>query len=308
MFSTHNNDVTGRSATALLPAKPLARDLLPERLTIALGDGYRTTLYLHRPAPNVQEQGSILYLHGIQSHPGWFMESAALLSAKGYAVYQLTRRGSGDNGVARGHARGASQLLDDLDCACRFVLQQRSSASLHMVGISWGGKWGTCYCLRPGRSVTVQTLTLVAPGIVPRVDVPWTTKAAIAISLLACPRRMFDIPLSDVELFTDNPEMRRYLEHDDLRMHKATARFLYASRQLDRTIADASDGALAMPTSLIMARRDRIIDNEATAATLRRLTLGRVRVTELDAAHTIEFEQDTAAFHRALLESLRTRP
>ena len=73
-------------------------------------------------------------------------------------------------------------------------------------------------------------------------------------------------------------------------------------------IARARPGALELPVTLVLARRDRIIDNAATAEVLRRLTDGRVNVVEIDAAHTIEFEPDPAAFYdvlRAAVQSSR---
>ena len=63
---------------------------------------------------------------------------------------------------------------------------------------------------------------------------PAAVKLKIALCLLCSPRRPFDIPLNEPELFTDNLELRRWLAADPLRLRKATARFLFVSRALDR--------------------------------------------------------------------------
>jgi len=55
-----------------------------------------------------------------------------------------------------------------------------------------------------------------------------------------------------------------------------------------------------MPTTLLLAKRDRIIDNAATRAVVERLTAHRAVVQELDAAHVLEFEPDPQPFYAAL--------
>jgi len=143
------------------------------------------------------------------------------------------------------------------------------------------------------------------------VDVPLSRKLAIALALLRRPApgaprgtAMFDVPLSDVELFTDNPPMRDYLARDPYRLHRATARFLFASRRLDSMLRAAS-AELSLPTTLLLAGRDRIVDNDATSRIIAHLTTGKAHVEQLDAAHTIEFEPNPAAFHAALLTAVR---
>ncbi|HAU36214.1 MAG TPA: hypothetical protein DCX07_00670, partial [Phycisphaerales bacterium] len=139
---------------------------------------------------------------------------------------------------------------------------------------------------------------------VPRVDVPFATKLAVAASLLLCPRKRFAIPLNDVELFTSNESKRQYLRDDPLRLHEATAQFLYASWQLDGMLRNLPAGCLTMPVTLLLARRDRIIDNATTLAAVQRLAGGRARVEEFDADHTLEFEPAPQPLHRALARAV----
>jgi len=61
---------------------------------------------------------------------------------------------------------------------------------------------------------------------------------------------------------------------------------------------------LTMPTTLLLARQDRIIDNAATRRTVGRLTAGRAVVEEFDGAHTLEFEQETGPYYQALAAAL----
>ncbi|MFA6135311.1 MAG: alpha/beta fold hydrolase [Phycisphaerae bacterium] len=302
-------------------ARPLPVGQMPECKPFELGDGYGTGVYFYRPATSAVARVPVVYLHGIQSHPGWFCASCAALAAAGHPVFAFVRRGSGHSRRRdRGHAASAEQLLEDLEVACKFALAQSgASGGVALLGVSWGGKLAACYTLWPRRTIELASLTLVAPGIVPQVDVPWATKAAIGLSLLLWPRKRFDVPLSDVELFTDNPAMRDYLRRDPVRLHRATARFLYASRELDRMLAvdarpatccmrngglaQSGGPAISVPTTLILAAHDRIINNDATRQVVDRLTAGRAVVKTLDGSHTLEFEPDPSPLFGAIVDA-----
>jgi len=277
----------------------------PRRVELSLRDGYATYGWLYAPAGDGgQPRPPVVYVHGIQSHPGWFTRSCGALARAGHAVLAVARRGSGENTVARGHARSAWQLMEDLDDAVVWMCKHTGAAKAHLVGVSWGGKLAAAYCqaVSGGRAtrdqfvVRVASLTLVAPGIVPRVDVGWRTKLAVASSLVGRPGRLFDIPLSDVALFTDNEAGRAFLRGDPHRLTRATARFLFASRVLDWRLSRAGAGGLTVPTTLLLASRDRIIDNDATATAIRRLTGGNARVVTLNGAHTMDFEESPDEF------------
>ena len=288
----------------------MANVVTPCRLDLELFDGYRTYVYFYPPPAGVKRLEPVLYVHGIQSHPGWFGGSSGALATAGFPVYQVARRGSGENRINPGHADSANQLFDDIDCAIDFVLAQEKigdqnlSAKVNLLGVSWGGKLLSCYCLGPDRAKRVKNLVLVAPGIVPQVDVGVSTKLAIAASLIFGGGRLFPIPLNEVELFTDNPARQQFLLDDSLRLHKATARFLFVSRMLDTMLKNPQAHSLRLPTTLLQANRDRIIDNKATKALLSKLAGENLQVHNLPAAHTIEFEQDPGEFYGLLVKAL----
>lgn len=293
------------SAGGLCLARPPAADINLHRETLKLPGGCEVLVLRHVRPASAAGRAPVLYVHGIQSHPGWFVGSAQALARAGSEVFQVTRRGSGTATVGRGDAASAGQLLDDVTAAADYVTGRTGAERIALVGVSWGGKLLAAWAL--DRAARAASLTLVAPGVVPVVDVPWATKLAIVAARLCCPRRHFDIPLNDVALFTDNPAMQEYLRGDPHRLRRATARFLVASAMLDRRLARAPKAALRVPTTLMLARRDRIIDNAATRRLLHRLTAGRLKVLELEAAHTIEFEPEPTAFHELLARALPGR-
>ncbi|MEN6426888.1 MAG: alpha/beta fold hydrolase, partial [Phycisphaerales bacterium] len=57
----------------------------------------------------------VVMLHGLYSHSGWFMQSAAFLASHGCPVYSFDRRGWGLSRESRGHAWSFRDLLDEID-------------------------------------------------------------------------------------------------------------------------------------------------------------------------------------------------
>ena len=278
-------------------------DRPPRRVVSVALDDYQTHLRVHEARGPAA--APVLMLHGIQSHPGWFVGSAEALAAAGHPVWQFQRRGSGTCTRERGHARSPRQLLADLDAAVDIVLAESGADRLHLVGISWGGKYAACYALDARRGRRIESLTLIAPGIASRVDISWTRKIAVGLCALAAPRRTFAIPLNDSALFTDNPVRREYIRNDPHALKRATASFLLTSRRMDRLLARASDGAIRPRMNLLLADRDRIIYNDATRAVASRLAGGGLNVVEFAGAHTLEFELDTAVVFQAMVDAVK---
>ena len=264
--------------------------------TIALPDGYAAAARWWRPS---DPRGAVLYFHGIQSHGGWYEQSAGLLAAQGFSVLMPDRRGSGFNRVQRGHADSAPQLLADAKATLQTLWRETGGASVHVVGVSWGGKLGVALADAAGDKV--RSLSLVAPGLFPKVDLTRTDKFRVAMAMLAERERMFDIPLNAPRLFTANPERIAFLDGDRLKLTQVSASFLLASRRLDRVVRQFSKSSWRGPIHLLLAGRDRIIDNEPTRRWFRSLPSPDRRLTEYpDAEHTIEFESDPAAFFHDL--------
>lgn len=272
----------------------------PEFRTWRMRDGYAIRGRAW-PARLADPPLTFVFLHGIQSHGGWFEYSASLLAESGCPVILPDRRGSGLNSASRGDVAHAQQWSEDLDDLVQAERAASPTPQIAAVGVSWGGKLAAAWALRGG--APLAGLLLVAPGVFPQVDVGWISRARIGLSLLVAPTRRFDIPLGDPALFTSNPRGQEFIRDDALKLERATARFLYLSARLDAMLRRRPSGALRAPATLLLAGSDRIIRNEPTMRWLRRVGAEPPVVRMFpEAAHTIEFESDVSEFSACLAE------
>lgn len=274
----------------------------PESVALTYSDGCAAYARYWQPASAVR--GAVLYLHGIQSHGGWFEMSAAALAEAGMHVLLPDRRGSGRNQFERGHARSAGRLLKDEAEGIAWLKAKAGTQKVSLVGVSWGGKLALAAAMRQPEEI--ENLVLAAPGLFPQVDLPGRQKLAVGVCAAVQPRRQFAIPLDEPELFTGNPQRQAFIRDDPLRLRTATARFLAASRMLDIQIRrQATRCEWPFGITFLLAGREQIIDNERTKQFARRLRCRSRRIVEhTKAAHTLEFEADPSEYLADLVAAI----
>ncbi len=254
--------------------------------------------------PVENARGTVVVIHGIQSHSGWYAGTCARLAEAGYETMAPDRRGSGLNKTQRGDATRwtvpADDLVEIIDDAHR-----RIARPVHLVAISWGAKLAVAACIR--RPGLVESLALIGPGLVPQVDVAFGEKLRVLLALPANPCKLFDVPLGDARLFTENPERVAFIENDPLSLRKVTARFLFQTRMLDRFVRRHAH-AMRTPALVMLAGKDRIVDNDRTRDLFGRFApLKREELVYPEASHTLEFEPDPEPMRRDLVRWLDER-
>ena len=267
-----------------------------EEISVRLPDGYQAYA---RYWTGSDPRGAVLYHHGIQSHCGWYETSAARLADAGYAVLQIDRRGSGRNSPDRGHAESAEQIIED-SLAARDELRRRSGLEdYHVVGVSWGGKLVVAAYVHDPTGV--RSLSLVTPGLFPKIGVSGSEMAKIGFAMLYQPHQLFDIPLNDPDLFTTVPRWQEFFRTDALTLRQCTANFYLASRRMDKITAKLPH-AKPVPLHLFIADDERIIDNDKTTTFIRELHWPRCRITTYPTArHSLEFEDDPQIYFNDLV-------
>jgi acylglycerol lipase len=240
-------------------------------------------------------RGTVVLLHGIVSHGGWYEATGQALAARGYEVFMPDRRGSGLNRFVSSAAAHWTVWRDDvLD-----LLRGRACGPVVLCGISWGAKLAVASAA--SEPDLIAGLGLLNPGLFAYQAPNALIRAGLKLSRwLPLDDRPIDIPLTDPALFTASPHWQHYIARDPLKLRQVT---LGAAREDVALTAYAQRAVtpLTMPILLVLSGRDRITDNAATLAYLSRLPSRDKTVCQYpEAAHTLDFEPDPSPYHAGL--------
>ena len=241
----------------------------------------------------------VVFLHGITSHGGWYHRSNAHLASHGFEVHFLDRRGSGLNADQPGDVERWTTWIDDV---ATYLEHLGREIPIVLCGISWGGKLAAAVARRqPG---LVQALGLICPGLYSPHE-PGILKGTVLrapVPAQVRQRRRLEIPLRHPFLFTNSPESRKFISQDPLSLRQVTWRFAREDRVLTRFARQAAP-YLHMPLLLLLAGRDRIVDNRRTRAFFHRTgAVNRTLIEYPHAAHTLEFEPDPEPYFADLAD------
>jgi alpha-beta hydrolase superfamily lysophospholipase len=263
-------------------------------------DGRRLALRLWQANPSPKAR--VVFLHGITSHGGWYTRSCSHFASAGFDVHFLDRRGSGLNVDAPGHIDAWTTWIEDVALYLNLL---RGSQPVVLCGISWGGKLAAAVARRhPG---LVQALGLICPGLYSPHEPGLLKRMALSTPLPERrQQRRVRIPLENPELFTDSPKWREFIARDPFTLRKVTWRFASQDRKLTAYARQAAS-FLHMPVLLMLAGRDRIVENRRTRAFLSRTqACTRSLIEYPNAAHTLEFESDPQAYFADLEQWFRS--
>jgi acylglycerol lipase len=257
-------------------------------------DGRR--LALRRWRPEGRARAHVVFLHGIGSHGGWYTGSCSHLARSGFEVHFLDRHGSGLNLSGAGDVDSWRTWIDDV---AAYVKPLHGSLPIVLCGISWGGKLAAAMArLHPG---LIDGVGLLCPGLYSHRDPGRMKRMLLALPLSdRTVNRTVRVPVREPELFTDNPVRREFITHDPLLLRYVTVRFARESVRLTQ-FAQQSATFLHLPTLLMLAGRDRIVENWPVRAYFARIpAVKRTLIEYPNAAHTLEFESESATYFRDL--------
>jgi acylglycerol lipase len=260
---------------------------LPPRIDFyTAADGRRLALRAWEANPSPKAR--LVFLHGITSHGGWYARSCESLARTGLDVHFLDRRGSGLNVEESGDVDAWTTWIDDV---AAYLEALRGRLPTLLCGISWGGKLAAAVARRhPG---LIQALALICPGLYSPHEPGLLKRMALAAPApVRRQNRRVRIPLERPSLFTDSDAWQQFIAHDPLTLRRVSWRFAREDRHLT-SYARGAAPYLHMSLLLVLAGRDRIVDNSRTRAFFNR-TGSRVRtlVEYPNAAHTLEFETE----------------
>jgi len=221
--------------------------------TLAARDGAALPYRLF-PAAG-QPRGALVYLHGIQSHGGWYVDTADEVARRGYSMYLTDRRGSGASTEPRGYFQDREQLVGDVREFVDLARDEHPGLPIFLVGGCWGARPGVTFALEAQDELA--GLILISPALAAKVDLTAPEKMKVIVGGTLRPRSKVRIPLSP-ELFTRNPKWLQFIREDPLVLHEVATSFFLKQALWDKWIA--KQNGLRLPLLLLQSGRDEIVD------------------------------------------------
>ncbi|MFA5085285.1 MAG: alpha/beta fold hydrolase [Candidatus Omnitrophota bacterium] len=236
--------------------------------------------------PAGRNEPCVIYLHGLESHMGWFMNLAEFLESKNINVYAFDRRGSGVN---KNSSRNFSSryISDDLKIFIDLVRKDHPDSRIFLIGLCLGGKIAVDFFSY--HKNCLNGLILISPSLENKLKFSLPDK----LSILFRPNSMLKVPIKD-EMFTSNEKWLKYIKKDSLRLRYIPAQHLLEIAKMGRHIKKAS-GNIRLPVLLMLAGIDEIIDTGGVKRWYKKLP-SRDKTLKFykDYHHILTFEKDAS--------------
>jgi acylglycerol lipase len=226
---------------------------------------------------------SILILHGLYSHMGWYRRLGEALAERGAAVFLLDRRGAGISEGLAGHMDSWRQVVDDILRVVSKIKALQPGSKVCALGISLGAAMTVATSLVQRDSF--HRHAALSPGLVPAMRISLRRRVGVAYSAYARPRVLYELPFTANQL-CDREEVRRALWDDPLRTRAVTSRFLLELFRLQRYVRN-NLVHLPAPLLALLAGADTLVDNTATLAILKRVERVPVHVDVFQEANHV---------------------
>jgi len=225
-----------------------------------------------------------IYLHGLESHMGWFFNMAEYLNSKGVNVYALDRRGSGLN--KESCKDFCHKLISgDVKTFVELVRDEHPDSKVFLIGLCLGGKIAVDFV--NSNQESLDGLILISPSFKSRLKF----HIKDILSILFKPNSMIKIPIED-NMFTSNEKYLRHIKHDPLRLHYIPACHLLEIKKMDKSVKAAA-GTIRIPVLLMLAGIDNIIDTGFAKRWYRKLpSKDKTLSVYKDFHHILTFEED----------------
>jgi acylglycerol lipase len=255
---------------------------------LAAADGTRLPYRRFPAADGSEPQASVVHLHGIQSHGGWYVDTARELARRGFTVLLADRRGSGASAGPRGHFDRRAQLVADVRAFVELAGRQAPGRPVILVGGCWGVRPAVAAARR--MQDELAGLALVCPAVKVKIDLTPAEKARVLAGTVLRPRAPVRVPLTP-EMFTRNPRWVEFIRTDPLALREVTARFYFETARFDLELA--RERGLKLPMLLLRSGGDPIVDGEAVDRWFARMPSDRKEtVVYPDFGHIPDFEED----------------
>jgi acylglycerol lipase len=213
-------------------------------------------------APATPARAAILIVHGLAEHSGRYGLTAAALNDAGFAVHAVDYRGHGRSEGRRVHVDDVDDYVADVRAALAEVRRRDPGLPVLLLGHSQGGLIALKLALDDPAAIDGLVVTSPFLALHPASRPSAFVRAVARVMLRLAPRR--PLPTSiDVRLLSRDTAVGEAYARDPLVSHAASAGWLRAIGRAQRDVR-ARAPQLRVPTLLMAASGDRLVDAEAT--------------------------------------------
>jgi acylglycerol lipase len=235
----------------------------------------------------------VVMLHGLESHAGWFVQSAQRIAALALPVHAFDRAGSGVSNVDSDAGLRLDGLLAEVDAVAESALRGTRHDRVHLVGHCFGAIVALLYAAlhRPAR---VASVVLATPALYTLTDLSLRDKLRVLGSVLTHRPCRVPVPLSPEE-FSELEPFVAFVREDPLALRTVPARLLYEIHRARATLNEAAS-ALRAPLLVALAGDDVICDNRRNRRLIERVTAPKEIREYAGARHILEFSSQRETF------------
>jgi alpha-beta hydrolase superfamily lysophospholipase len=262
----------------------------PDPTWIAAQAGYRIPVRRYGAGGPLRP---VVMLHGLQSHSGWFVQSARRLAEIGMPVHAFDRHGSGVSPDGPEGGSRLEELLAEIDAVADAALAGGRHDAVYLIGHCFGAILALLYAAlhRPER---VAGLVLATPALYTITDLRPRDKMRVLWSVLRRRAERVPVPLAPEE-FSELAPFVRFVREDPLSLRTVPARLMYEVARARRRLPSAAR-ALRAPIFVAYAESDVICDNSRNRRVLARVASPAETHTYSGARHILEFSARREAF------------
>jgi len=255
---------------------------------VTMNDGTRLFCRVWR----TDASATLLILHGLGAHSGWFIDMGNALAARGLNVWVVDHRGFGRSEGPRGHVADYRRYLEDSDAVVEAVRAAQPETPVFLLGHSMGAIFATHYAVAHPKKLA--GLLLLNPWVKDQSKVSAGTLLAVLPRGIFKSARTFAVA-GGPDVMTTNPEAVKLLNGDSYWVRAESASFLWQiSLMRGKMLSQAR--RVTLPALVLQAGQDRSVVASASEGAFRQLGSADKTWKWYPAyAHDSEFEADRSA-------------
>ncbi len=263
--------------------------------TIPVAAGYDIALRVYGQTGG---KTPVVMTHGLQSHSGWFAQSAARMAAQGHPVYAVDRRGSGLSQGPRGDMKAFDEMIEDLLVVADDIAARHGYTKFFLLGHCFGAIPATAFAIR--HSDRIAGLVLTTPAFYTHTNLPISQRLRILFSRSGQRDFLLPDPLPPSE-FTELASFEAFIRSDPLALRAATGDFYFQVHRARKFVRAHTD-KIEMPVFMAIAGEDPISDNRRNIRFYENIPADdKMMINYEDARHILEFSPEGERFLKDLV-------